>query len=54
METQLPTENPPLATVNTHLQCHRDTILTCPKPTGRTEGNPACKSGNGIPSDDEP
>ena len=54
MATQLPTENPPLATVNTHLlrmrrdpQCHRNPSLTCPKPTGRTEGNPACKPGNG-------
>ena len=54
MTTQLPTENPPLATVNTHLlrmrrdlQCQRDPSLTCPKPTGRTEGIPACKPSNG-------
>jgi hypothetical protein len=54
MVTQFPTENPPLATVNTHLlrmrqllQCHLDPSLTCPKPTGRTEGNPACKPSNG-------
>jgi len=54
MVTQFPTENPPLATVNTHLlrlcrdlQCHRDPSLTCPKPTGRTEGIPACKPSNG-------
>jgi hypothetical protein len=52
--THFPTENPPLATVNTHLlrmrqllQCHRDPSLTCPKPTGRTEGIPACKPSNG-------
>jgi len=54
MVTQRPTANPPLATVNTHLlrnrrhvQCHRAPSLICPKPTGRTEGNPACKPGNG-------
>ena len=54
MVTQFPTENPPLATVNTHLlrlcrdlQCHCAPSLTCPKPTGRTEGNPACKPSNG-------
>ena len=54
MATQFPTENPPLATVNTHLlrlcrdlQCHCASSLTCPKPTGRTEGMPACKPSNG-------
>jgi hypothetical protein len=26
---------------------HRDSSPTCPKPTGRTVGNPACKPGNG-------
>jgi hypothetical protein len=26
---------------------HRSSSLTCPKPTGRTEGNPACKPSNG-------
>jgi len=52
--TQLPAENPPLATVNTHLlrrrrdlRCQRAPSLTCPKPTSRGEGNPACKPGNG-------
>lgn len=58
MVTQIPTENPPLATVNTHLlrmrrdlRCHRAPSLTCPKPTGRTEGNPACKprKGSAVP-----
>lgn len=54
MTTQIPTENPPLATVNTHLlrkrrhaRSRRAPSLTCPKPTGRAEGNPACKPGNG-------
>ena len=58
MMTQFPTENPPLATVNTHLlrmrrdlKCHRAPSLTCPKPTGRTEGIPACKprKGSAVP-----
>lgn len=54
MATPILRENPSLATVNTHLlrkrrhaRSCRVPSLTCLKPTGRAEGNPACKPGNG-------